>query len=125
MSRKTAEKSAAKSGGRRQQAKRPKLVKQRHGGALYRGGVRGNKGGPGRPPNEYKRLLLELLNSAEAIEALRAVLTDPHNRNYAAVRRMVEERAYGKVPQAIDANVGGRLLLVRDVSEVKPVDAGG
>lgn len=79
----------------------------------------------GRPPNEYKKLMAELLNSPEAIDALRTVLRDPENRGYAAVRRLVEERAYGKVPQAIDASVTGKLLLVRDVSEVEPVDGEG
>jgi len=123
-----ARETAAKSPGRKPRkpaAKRPALVTQKHGGALLTGGIPGNKGGPGRPPNEYKKLMAELLNSPEAIDALRTVLRDPENRGYAAVRRLVEERAYGKVPQAIDASVTGKLLLVRDVSEVEPVDGEG
>ena len=35
----------------------PALIPQAHGGALLRGGMRGNAGGPGRPPNELRARL--------------------------------------------------------------------
>lgn len=38
---------------------KPALVPQKNGGALYAGGVPGNKGGTGRPPNELRRLARE------------------------------------------------------------------
>lgn len=50
---KTSKKSAAKT---------PDLVPQEHGGALLSGGVPGNKGGTGRPPDEFKQWLAETLN---------------------------------------------------------------
>ncbi len=37
----------------------PEKVPQPHGGALYRGGVLGHKGGPGRPTNLAKQLARE------------------------------------------------------------------
>lgn len=38
-------------------AKSAALIPQPHGGAIYRGGVRGNSGGPGRPPSELRARL--------------------------------------------------------------------
>jgi len=32
----------------------PVLIEQPHGGALLTGGVKGNSGGPGRPPNQFR-----------------------------------------------------------------------
>jgi len=58
-----ARETAAKSPGRKPRkpaAKRPALVKQKHGGALLTGGIPGNKGGPGRPPNELRQGIREL-----------------------------------------------------------------
>lgn len=37
------------------------MVRQPHGGALLQGGRLGNKGGSGRPPDEFRRLARELL----------------------------------------------------------------
>ena len=38
------------------------MVPQKHGGALLPGGVPGNKGGPGRPSNELRGSLREILD---------------------------------------------------------------
>lgn len=35
----------------------PALVPQSHGGAIYRGGVPGHRGGPGRPPSALRERL--------------------------------------------------------------------
>lgn len=50
--------------------KKPPKVPQPHGGALYTGGVAGNRGGPGRPPAELREAL------REAAAARVAVYTD-------------------------------------------------
>ena len=38
-------------------AELPALVPQAHGGAVYSGGVRGHRGGPGRPPSTLRERL--------------------------------------------------------------------
>lgn len=50
---------------------RPVLRPQAHGGALYAGGVPGNRGG--RPSNEFREFLAELLGSSKLRESLRQI----------------------------------------------------
>ena len=79
----TAEKKARKSRKNSGENSGPRLVEQGHGGALLSGGVRGNKGGSGRPPSairEDARLAFaELLPAFKAIargEVVEKVLID-------------------------------------------------
>ncbi|HEX5520401.1 MAG TPA: hypothetical protein VFX29_01850 [Longimicrobiaceae bacterium] len=46
----------------KKRGKRPELVPQAHGGALLAGGVKGNKGGPGRPRKEVRDDLVAILD---------------------------------------------------------------
>jgi hypothetical protein len=53
--------------------KQPEKIVQPNGSALYSGGVPGNKGGTGRPPNEVRALARELgYRSLGAIEKVLA-----------------------------------------------------
>ncbi len=55
---------------------RPALIPQPDGGALYAAGVKGHKGGAGRPLDAFKAGVEALLQKPEIIEELRQVVTD-------------------------------------------------
>jgi hypothetical protein len=89
----------------------------RNGGTLRSGGT--NKGGPGRPRDEFRELMRALVSSEEAIESLRELIADPTSPHHMRAREYATERGYGKEAQAVDTTV-------RDVSyviEVPPVAA--
>lgn len=79
----------------------PPLEEQPHGGALYRGGVPGNKGG--RPPNEFKQKMRELA-SREDVEAYfeRCLQGEFGPKFYLAARQSAIEQGYGKAVQAVE-----------------------
>lgn len=75
----------------------PAKVEQSHGGALYAGGVPGNKGG--RPPDAFKAKMAELLERKQTIEYLQRCLEGREGPSpYMAALNFTAERAKGKVP---------------------------
>lgn len=66
-------------------AKSPALVPQAHGGAIHHGGVPGNKGGTGRPPNELKAGWLAAISTPEVAEARRTILANPEHPQWTAL----------------------------------------
>jgi predicted N-acetyltransferase YhbS len=95
-------------------AKRP----QPHGGALNVGNP-GNKGGTGRPRNEHRAFVRQLLADPKADKALRRVLTDDTHRHYAAVLKAVTEFAYKPPPATVRVagHDGGPLAV--DVTDLR------
>jgi hypothetical protein len=53
----------------------PRLIPQAHGGTLFAGGVRGNKGGAGRPPSALRERLRGSIE--ERVQILEEILDDP------------------------------------------------
>jgi len=74
--------------------------------------------GAGRPSKHYREAAKQLLNVPGVRRALLRVLTDPENRNFAALYRHFDERANGREPMAVDARLAGtlRVVLRREVS---------
>lgn len=82
---------------------KPRKVPQPNGrGALYAGGVPGNKGG--RPPNEHREWCQRLVSSRESEEAVQAVLGNPQHPAFAAMWKAVTDRAYGKASQSLEVS---------------------
>lgn len=90
-------KSAAKSADKG----KPALVAQPHGGALLASGKPGNAGGSGRPPDEFKARLRELVTQADKAGHLEAVLSDPDHPQWLAALKFATEYGYGKPPQSV------------------------
>ncbi|MDP1859503.1 MAG: hypothetical protein Q8K82_12580 [Gemmatimonadaceae bacterium] len=80
-----------------------------NGDRLYAGGVPGNKGGTGRPPNEFRARMQELANYADRLGHIEAVLNDPNHPQWMAALRHVTEHGYGKPAQSVE--VSGRFEL--------------
>ena len=87
------------------------MIPQEHGGALRNGGT--NKGGPGRPPNEFRARMQELANYADRLGHIEAVLNDPGHAQWMAALRHVTEHGYGKPAQSVE--VSGCLELETQV----------
>lgn len=90
----------------------------RNGGTLLTGNP-GNKGGPGRPSNEWRNLMSDFTLDPRALAGLRRSLRGK-NGPMAQIRayKYVSEQAHGKAVQPVQ--VGGELtneLTVRVVRE--------
>lgn len=57
------------------------LIPQKHGGALAAGGIPGNKGGLGRPRDEIRRKLVNLV-SDKGLNALEEILDATRDRDH-------------------------------------------
>jgi hypothetical protein len=78
----------------------PELIPQAHGGALLSGGVPGNKGGTGRPPNWFAAKLRECRDRDEVVEELKRAMADRADPNFLAAIKFATERLEGRVPDA-------------------------
>ena len=86
--------------------------------ALRNGGP--NRGGPGRPPNEFKARMRELASSDEALRYLEECVDGVHTPIVAiAAHRHVTERGYGKVPMEAPATVDHPILIVSSLEELE------
>jgi hypothetical protein len=82
----------------------PALVTQRHGGALLRGGRKGNRGG-GRTPDEFKARLAELVGSDDVVREIERILTDRNHPHFMRALEWATDRAHGKLPNRIEGDV--------------------
>ncbi len=99
----------------------PSKVRQPHGGALLTGGVPGNKGGTGRPPNWLKEFCDDLLADKKAKAQVRAIMKDKDHPAYATMWKALADRAAGKPVQAHEHRLGATLEeLVSGSMEKKP-----
>ena len=81
----------------------PEKVEQPHGGAIYRGGVPGHRGGGGRPPNEFRRRMAELVSAEETEAYLAECLRGEHGpKAFLGALQFAADRGYGKAPQKIE-----------------------
>lgn len=90
--------------------RRPALIPQANGrGALLAGGVPGNKGGTGRPPNWLKDWCEELLADETTKEQVRGILNDKAHPAFKAMWSEVASRAFGKPKESLE--LSGKLTL--------------
>lgn len=72
-----------------------------HGrGKLRIGGT--NKGGPGRPPDEFYREMRRLVSTDEKLKTLDEILKNKNHPNYMAAYKMAAEFGYGKASQKLE-----------------------
>lgn len=83
----------------------------RNGGTLLPGGQEGNKGGTGRPPNEFKAAMQALASRDDVLESLKRITDDPDHPHYMAALKHVTEHGYGKAPQTVNANIEGEITV--------------
>ena len=88
------------------------LIPQAHGGALLPGGVPGNKGGAGRPPNWLRDWCDDLLAKEENKAEVEAVLGNNKHPAFATMWKAIAERAHGKPDQRIMASTDTMLRIV-------------
>jgi hypothetical protein len=93
----------------------PVTMPGRNGGTLRRGGT--NKGGPGRPTDEFKRRMREHADAAEAIAG--EVVRDKQHPAWLGAAKWVTDRSeYGPVPKPIEVSgPAGDPLVIRIVRE--------
>lgn len=77
-------------------------IPQKHGGALLAGGVPGNKGGTGRPPNWLRDWCDELLANEKAKQQVEEILQDKDHQAYHQMWKAVSERAAGKPSMSLE-----------------------
>lgn len=78
-------------------------IPQKHGGALNPGGTKGNRGGPGRPPNAVREALRQ--HGWAFVQAGAAVAKDASHPKWFDYGKFAVEMTEGKPVQAIDAKV--------------------
>lgn len=73
-----------------------------HGrGKLLPKGRLGNKGGTGRPPDEFKALCQNLATSADTLKAVTAILRDKSHPAFMGALKWASEHGYGKPTQTV------------------------
>lgn len=82
----------------------------KHGAGKLRVGNPGNVGGPGRPPDEFKRLCQHLASRAETVAAVTAILNDPRHPAYLGALKWATENGYGRPEQRVDVTSGQQPL---------------
>jgi hypothetical protein len=77
----------------------PVRVRQPHGGALFSGGVPGNRGGTGKPRSEVRQALRE--GAAKAVPRLQEIVTRPDTsaKDVIAASRVMLEFGVGRPPE--------------------------
>jgi len=78
----------------------------------------GNRGGPGRPPNEYRDAMRQIAYNAAQIERIKAWLSDPDVRVQLQAWMAVADRGYGKPTQPIESEVTHRHYVVEAPKEL-------
>lgn len=81
-------------------------------GALNSGGTPGNKGGTGRPPDQFKELCRELASGEKTIASVRKILEDSTHTQLVAALRWASEHGYGKPNQPVDVGVSDSLAAL-------------
>ena len=86
----------------------------RNGGRLRRGGTNPRAG---RPPDEHKAFMREILADPEVEKRLRQVLKSKDDGTFLASYKTVAERGYGKPAQVIEGGDERKPLVIRLVRE--------
>lgn len=83
-----------------------------HGkGKLLTGGMPGNKGGTGRPPDAFKALCQELASGAKTIDNVKTILGDPDHPQFLPALRWATEHGYGKAKDSVEVSGGVTVKL--------------
>lgn len=83
--------------------KTPKLIPQPKGkGALLSGGLEGNKGGTGRPPNWFKEFCEDLLASPDVKKQMEQVAKDKKHPQFSNLLKLIADRGVGPVPTKVE-----------------------
>jgi hypothetical protein len=100
-------------------AKSAARIPQPHGGALLAGGVVGNKGGTGRPPNEWRERMQNLIHREDVVKNLEDIASDLRIRSdpqraklYLDAMKFASEQAYPKESGSLEVRDGDRVLKV-------------
>lgn len=74
------------------------------------------KPGPGRPPNAFYIRLQSILDRADTAKNIEKILKNPDHPQYARILEYATDRAFGKVPQAVEQKHEGDITVrvVRD-----------
>jgi hypothetical protein len=100
----------------------PALVPQAHGGALLVGGLPGNAGGTGRPPEEFRNFLSRMRKDPKVQASLEKALNDPETRGFASALKVLTE--YDTEKPAERKHVEGKVeVVVRIQAEGRRVTA--
>jgi len=103
VTRKSAEKSAA--------TPVVEKIPQPHGGALLSGGMPGNVGGTGRPPDAWRALCRTLASRTEMVQTAEEVLKDKNHPAWLGAWKFLAEQGYGKAAQSLDLTTDGKPLV--------------
>lgn len=80
----------------------PEKIPQENGrGALYAGGVPGNKGG-GRTPDAFKAEMRKLVSHSARLKHLKSVLSNPDHPQFLAAYKFATEQGYGKPKETVE-----------------------
>lgn len=94
----------------------PEKVPQLHGGALYSGGVRGHRGGSGRPTNALRAAMRESL--ASRLSIAERIADDEKSTNSDRLRAIDLMCRYGL--GGTDAEYGSEPVTIRIVRDGDP-----
>lgn len=95
------------------------MIPQPHGGALRNGGT--NRGGSGRPPDEFKAEMGRIASSDEALAYLQRCALGEFGPKFAiAAQKYAAERKYGKPVQAIEVSGTDGNPVRTEIVFVKP-----
>lgn len=84
---------------------------QPHGGALRAGGTLGNRGGSGRPPNELRRGLRDILEGG-GLKRLEKILVNPKSSDRDVLRALELCLRYGVGLESAEVEAAGASLNV-------------
>lgn len=88
--------------------KKTPMRKPKHGRGLLRiGGT--NKGGPGRPPDEFKELCRQLASGEITIANVQKILNNPRHAQFLPALRWATENGYGKPKESLELSADGSL----------------
>lgn len=73
-----------------------------HGGALRNGGT--NKGGPGRPPDEFKAMCARLASRNATANRVREILEDKDHPFFMNALKWATENGYGKPTEHVEVD---------------------
>lgn len=111
-------KAAAKKTAGDSPAQTPEKVPQPHGGALFRGGVPGNKGG-GRKSDEFRDRMAEMGRDPRALVYLRQCLRGKHGPEaFVKAYKYTQDQAHGKATQPVqlrsDPNAPATIIIRKE-----------
>lgn len=93
--------------------KTPQKSPRLSNGGLLLTGNPGNKGGTGRPPDEFQRLCRQLASRDETFTVAKRILDDPESypKLWTGALKWATENGYGKPKESVDHTVTGEVTV--------------